>query len=128
MLLRSGIATLPRMHQARCLQPAHVQYSWVPSTVISVLPQTVAVHPPELHVSDHRAVRDCAAIATPTWESQSAADCWLVSCLQLTTGEKMVGLSLNPEIAARVIGDVENEFGELQRHCGQQLVQQPDRA
>lgn len=35
-----------------------------------------------------------------------------VSCLQLTTGEKMVGLSLSPEIAARVLGDVEAEFGK----------------
>ena len=68
-------------------------------------------------------------MATPSWESQSATDCWLVASLQLTTGEKMVGLSLNPEIAARVLGDVEAEFGKFSTGIvGSTWCRQSDRA
>lgn len=48
---------------------------------------------------------------------------------ELTTGEKMVGLSLSPEIAARVLGDVEAEFGvpeeQLERDQAEQEGRDP---
>ena len=53
----AGIAAVPVMQQAQCLLPSHSSYSWVPLTASLVLLCTVTTHPPELHVSTHRAVR-----------------------------------------------------------------------